>query len=190
MASVENNQQPIFSHVEPVLSVQDVAATITYWQEVLGFPAKWTWGEPPNHGAVSWQNIHVQFSLNPKHAISSKGSSIWIRVQRLETLYRLHQERKADIVAPLENQPWGMAQYTVREINGHYLTFAGLIEDRQKGTATLPPTVRIIGRMPTIKEFQQVQASVGWGKDTTDAKTELALAIFAPGFAMLRYMNR
>ncbi len=176
MASAENNEGPVFSHVEPVLSVRDVPATITYWQEVLGFPTKWTWGDPPVHGAVSWQNIHVQFSLNPEHAISSKGSSIWIRTQRLESLYQFHQGRKADIVAPLENQPWGMAQYTVREINGHYLNFAGLIEDRQKGAAMLPPVIRITGRMPTIKEFQQVQASVGWGKDTNDAKTEATLA--------------
>ena len=125
MDSAKNNQQPVFSHVEPVLSVQDVAATITYWQEVLGFPTKWTWGDPPNHGAVSWQNVNVQFSLNPEHAISSKGSSVWIRTQRLGSLYRFHQERKAEIVAPLENQPWGLAQYTVRELNGHYVSFAG-----------------------------------------------------------------
>ncbi|HTI93642.1 MAG TPA: GNAT family N-acetyltransferase [Puia sp.] len=176
MDSTDYNQQPVFSHIEPVLSVQDVSATITYWQEVLGFPTKWTWGDPPNHGAVSWQNIHVQFSLNPEHAISSKGSSVWIRTQRLGALYRFHEERKAEIVAPLENQPWGMAQYTVREINGHYVSFAGFIEDRQASAATLPPAVRITGRNPTLKEYQRLKASVGWGKDADDARTSAILA--------------
>ncbi|HEY4285599.1 MAG TPA: GNAT family N-acetyltransferase [Puia sp.] len=176
MASSENNQQPVFSHVEPVLSVQDVSATIAYWQEVLGFPTKWTWGDPPNHGAVSWQNIHVQFSLNPEHALSCKGSSIWIRTQRLGSLYHFHQERKADIVSPLENQPWGMAQYTVREINGHYVSFAGFIEDGKSSVSMLPPTIRITGRIPTVKEFQRVQAGVGWGKDADDVRTTALLA--------------
>ena len=171
-----NNLQPVFSHAEPVLSVQDVAATIQYWQDVLAFPTKWTWGDPPNIGAVSWQNIHVQFLLDPEHAIRSKGSSIWVRLQRLELLYRIHQERKADIVAPLAQQPWGLAQYTIRDINGHYVTFAGVVEERSKSEATLPSTVRIVGRMPTVKEYQQVQAGVGWDGSADDAKTAAALA--------------
>jgi GNAT superfamily N-acetyltransferase/uncharacterized glyoxalase superfamily protein PhnB len=168
--------QPVFSHAEPVLSVQDVTATIQYWQDVLGFPVKWTWGDPPNIGAVSWQNIHVQFLLDPEHAIRSKGSSIWIRLQRLDLLYRIHQERKADIVAPLAQQPWGLAQYTIRDINGHYVTFAGLVEERSKSEATLPSTVRIVGRIPTVKEFQQVQAGVGWGGDVGDTAADAAAA--------------
>jgi len=184
MSTIINDQQPIFSHAEPVLSVQDVAATIQYWQDVLAFPVKWTWGDPPNHGAVSWQNVHVQFSLNPEHAVRSKGSSIWVRMQRLELLYRIHQERKADIVAPLAQQPWGMAQYTVRDINGHYVSFAGLVEEKPKSATTLPSAVRITGRLPTIKEFQQVQAGVGWGgaaedgpaREADDAKTTATLA--------------
>ena len=171
------NALPILSSVEPVLSVQDVAATIQYWQDVIGFTTKFTWGDPPNFGAISWQNVHVQFSLNPAHAIRSKGSSVWIRVRHLSALYRFHQERKADIVAPLTNQPWGMADYTLRELNGHYVTFSGLIEERDKSDVTLPPTVRIVGRMPTIKEFQQVQAAVGWGdKLLTEVDTLSAAA--------------
>ena len=47
--------QPIFSHVEPIFPVRDIPETIRYWQEVPGFPNKWTWGEPPTNGGVSWQ---------------------------------------------------------------------------------------------------------------------------------------
>ena len=50
MKNKEEKLQPIFSHVEPVLAVKDVLETIVYWQDVLGFPAKWTWGEPPTLG--------------------------------------------------------------------------------------------------------------------------------------------
>lgn len=37
--------QPVLSHAEPVLAVKDISETISYWQDVLGFPAKWTWGD-------------------------------------------------------------------------------------------------------------------------------------------------
>jgi len=165
---------PIFSHIEPVLPVRDIRETINYWQEVLGFTSQWTWGDPPNIGAVSWQSVHVQFYLQSEW--KGGGGSVWIRLQRIESLYRLHQQQKAEIVEPLEKKPWGMAQYTVREINGHYLCFAGMVEEREKSAAIMPSTIRIIGRVPGVKEYQRLQVSVGWGKDVVEAKTDAALA--------------
>jgi GNAT superfamily N-acetyltransferase/uncharacterized glyoxalase superfamily protein PhnB len=170
----EEVNPPIFSHVEPVLPVQDVRETIKYWQEVLGFPSQWTWGDPPNLGAVSWQTVHVQFYL--QNEWKGGGGWVWIRLQRIESLYRLHQQRKVDIVEPLENKPWGMAQYTVREINGHYLCFAGVVEEREKSAAAMPSTIRITARVPDVKEYQQLQVSVGWGKEVIDAKSDADLA--------------
>jgi GNAT superfamily N-acetyltransferase len=165
----ETANPPIFSNIEPVLPVRDIRETINYWQEVLGFPSQWTWGDPPNIGAVSWQNVHVQF-YEPGEW-KGGGSSVWIRLQRLESLYRLHQGRKADIVEPLEQKPWGLSQYTVREINGHYLCFAGLVEEREKSVGSMPATVRIVARVPGVKEFQRLQVSVGWGKEVVEAKS-------------------
>src|SRR5438045_2833104 len=132
MENEENIQQPIFSHAEPVLAVHDIVETIRYWQDVLGFPTKWTWGEPPSVGAVSWQKVFIQFFQNPELARTSKGNSVWIRVQHIKSLYSFHQKKNAEIVSPLENKPWGMSQYTVREINEYFLDFSGLISVRDK----------------------------------------------------------
>ena len=182
MSHREDELQPVLSHAEPVLAVRDISETIRYWQDVLGFPAQWTWGEPPTHGGVSWHGVYIQFSQNPALAAASKRNSIWIRVQRVEALYRFHQKNKAEIVAPLENQPWGMAQYSLRETNGHFLHFAGApLADRERSTATLPPTVRIMGRMPTAKEYGHLHSAVGWSTAMHDAMAEacLAAAVFA-----------
>jgi GNAT superfamily N-acetyltransferase/uncharacterized glyoxalase superfamily protein PhnB len=178
---MEEGLPPILSHAEPVLAVQDITETVRYWHEVLGFPGKWTWGDPPNHGGVNWQKVFIQFTLNPTQAAASKGNSVWIRVQKLEALYDFHQKRNANIVAPLENQPWGMAQYTIRELNGYYVHFAGPIAERQKNTAVLPSTVRIIARPPTIKESRVLSTSIGGTPSTDDAVIEkvLGAAIFA-----------
>ncbi|MBS1603534.1 MAG: GNAT family N-acetyltransferase [Bacteroidetes bacterium] len=170
----EELNPPVFSHVEPVLPVRDLPGTISYWQEVLGFTSQWTWGDPPDIGAVSWQTVHVQFYLQPEW--KGGGCSVWIRLHRIESLYRLHQQRGAEIVEPLESKPWGMAQYTVREINGHYLCFAGMVEEREKSVASMPSTVQIIGRLPGIKEFQRLQVSVGWGKEVVEAHTAAQVA--------------
>jgi GNAT superfamily N-acetyltransferase/uncharacterized glyoxalase superfamily protein PhnB len=171
---MENEPQPIFSHVEPVFAVGNINETVMYWHNVLGFPVKWTWGEPPVHGGVSWQKVFIQFSHNPQLATLSKGNSVWIRVQHIESLYNFHQNKNAQIVAPLEHQPYGMFAYTLEDINGYYVHFAGNIEEHKK-SSLLPSTVRIIGRVPAIKEYQQLEASVN-NKILSDALTEKLLS--------------
>ena len=106
------------SHVEPILAVKNITETIDYWHTVLGFPNKWTWGEPVNYGGVNWNTTSIQFNLAPELAEASKDNAIFIRVKNLEELYRYHQQKKAVIVEALENKPWGIAGYTVKEING------------------------------------------------------------------------
>lgn len=118
-------QQPVFSHAEPVLAVPDVPAAIRYWQEVLGFPMQWTYGDPPSLGAVSWHGAHVQFLKNETLAKASVGNSIWMRLKYIDQLYKLHREHGVEIVRPMQRQSWGMDQYIVKELNGYYLCFAG-----------------------------------------------------------------
>ncbi|HET9824679.1 MAG TPA: GNAT family N-acetyltransferase [Chitinophagaceae bacterium] len=168
------------SHAEPVLSVSNILQTVDYWHNVLGFVNKWTWGEPPNHGGVAWQGAFVQFSLNPELAAASKGNAIFIRVKNLPLLYQLHQDKNADIVEPLENKPWGMAGYTVREINGYYVVFAGaLISDREKAVNKTYATVKVASRMPTPEEYLHLVSAVGWDKYTNHSLVDKILVAAA-----------
>ena len=180
MGNQENNLQPILSHVEPVLAVHDVSASITYWQEVLGFPEKWMWGEPPVHGAVSWHKAFIQFTRDPALADASKYNSLWIRVRRVQELYKIHQRHNAEIVAPLEDKPWGMAQYTVKDINGYFIHFAGPIPGKEKNATSTPP-VRIVARTPAVHEYRALASAVGWSPSESDEKIMAMLnaAIFA-----------
>lgn len=172
---------PIFSHAEPVLAVHDLPETIRYWQQILRFPTQWTWGDPPGIGGVSWQNAYIQFLPDPALAAASKGNNVWIRLQHIETLYRLHQEYNAEIVAPLEMHAYGMAQYTVREINGYYIHFAAPAVKREKSEASLPPSVRIVGRVPAAQEYLDLLHSLGSAPVLTEAMTARRLAAAVHG---------
>jgi len=157
------------SYVEPILAVADVVQTVNYWHEVIGFPDKWTWGDPPNYGGVSWHGVSIQFSQNEILASASKGNAIFIKVKKLEEFYEFHQKRNAVIVESLENKPWGMAGYTVQDINGYYIVFAGaMLSDRKISSTEMPTTVKIIARSPTVKEYQHLTASVGWSLYSSD----------------------
>jgi uncharacterized glyoxalase superfamily protein PhnB/GNAT superfamily N-acetyltransferase len=174
--SNEESDELILSHVEPVLAVKNVTETVEYWHQVLGFRNKWTWGEPPKHGGVNWQGVFIQFSEHPRLASVSQGNSIFIRVKNLEPFYLFHKNKNAEIVEPLENKPWGLAGYTLRDINGYYVIFAGPpISDHPKSEATRE-TVRVISRIPTAEEYLHLILAVGWDKSFDRSLTEKILA--------------
>ncbi|MBT1697002.1 GNAT family N-acetyltransferase [Fulvivirgaceae bacterium PWU4] len=172
-----NDIQPSVLQIEPVLAVRDIVETVSYWHEVLGFPEKWTWGTPPTHGSVSWHGTSVQFTLNSELASVSAGHSVFTRVRYVEHLYKLHQQKRAEIVAPLENKPWGLAQYTVRDINGYYVHFAGApVSERERSAPGLPEVVRIVNRIPTPNEYRHLASAVYHIANADKEKAALLLA--------------
>ena len=170
------------NHVEPVFAVNDVSQSVAYWHEVLGFPDKWVWGEPPRHGGVSWHGVFIQFSLNPELASRSAGNHIWIKVRQLDKLYQLHQERNVDIVSKMENKPWGVAEYMIRDINGYYIIFAGASASEEKKSVSASG-VRIIPRIPTKEEYLRLINAVGWVSYAHENNVEKILA--APLFGVV-----
>jgi len=161
MSAIPYDQQPILDHVEPVLAVADVPATIKYWQDILAFPNQWQYGDPIYHGGVSWQNTFIQFTTNAERAKLSAGNYIWIRVKYIANLYKVHQERNAEIVEPLQNRPWGMDEYIVKDLNGYYVVFSGHANIRPK-SVSFPENISIAEGRPTIEEFIALHHSVGW----------------------------
>lgn len=169
MHNTDDKPEPFISHAEPVLSVNDVAETVKYWHEVLGFPGHWTWGTPPNHGGVSWHGAFIQFSQNSEAAGRMRGQTIWIRVRNINELYQLHQDRKAEIVMHLEKQPWGFEEYVIKDLNGNYITFAApATSGSESRSQPLPTTVRTLGRRLTTAEYRNLAESVGWSNTQSD----------------------
>jgi catechol 2,3-dioxygenase-like lactoylglutathione lyase family enzyme len=49
---------------EAIFAVADVAATIRFYREKLGFTKTWVWDDPPTHGGVEWGGISLMFHLD------------------------------------------------------------------------------------------------------------------------------
>ena len=182
MSSNTQEQQPVISHIEPVLSVASVPATIQYWRDVLAFPGHWLYGNPPTHGGVSWHGAALQFHEDPERARTFAGSVVWIHVKYITQLYKIHQQRKADIVDELKNRPWGLDEYWVKDINGYNIIFSGNTGDRVK-SETFPPSVIIKERNPTKEEFISLNHSVGWTNSLNVSTLDKQLS--APVFSVV-----
>jgi GNAT superfamily N-acetyltransferase len=88
-------------------------------------------------------------------------------VTGIDVLYERHRANGIPILSPPEDKPWGLREYTVRDPNGYRLRFGEPQTAHATSTArkALPPTVRIIERLPTVEEYITLTDAVGWTKD-------------------------
>lgn len=144
----------------PIFATSDILATVAFYKDILGFENSWTWGEPPTFGSVSWGNVEIMFNLQPDLAAKVQGHQNWMRVDDVDGLYALHQERGATIVSPIEDKPWGVREYVVEDPSGYHLRFAGSPSHEVKKSSRFPEGVQIEPRIPTGEEFQRVAGEV------------------------------
>ena len=162
---------------EPIFPVADVVATVGYYRDVLGFQEGWTWGQPPDFGGVRWGKVGAMFALQsgPEAPAGGKWHSFF--VEGIDALQDFHRRNGATIRSPLEMKPWGLREYTVRDLNGHYLRFGQRGSDRSatagRGSAT---GVAIVERLPTPEELQGLFRAVGWARDERTDRAAQALA--------------
>ena len=160
-----DDERVLIRSSEPIFPVADVVATVGYYRDVLGFREGWTWGEPPDFGGVRWGKIGAMFALSsgPEAKVGGQWHSFF--VEGIDALHALHGRNGAAICSPLEAKPWGLREYTVRDLNGHYLRFGQRGSDRSATAGREPATdVAIVERLPTPEEYLGLVRAVGWAR--------------------------
>ena len=111
-----------FEHVVPILAVKNLAASIAYYVDKLGFEKKWEWGDPPDFASVGREEVELFLSLN-----SQGGPGMWmsIFVQDIDALYEAYKKTGAIIRKPPADYPWGVREMTVEDLDGHCLRMGG-----------------------------------------------------------------
>lgn len=101
----------------PVLHVEDVKSTAAYYRDVLGF----TWDFGDENYSVVWRDNSAI------HLVRDHGSPQRIHLfQWVRDADSYHDEivqRGAEIVRDLANQPYGLREFTVRDVNGVEVVF-------------------------------------------------------------------
>jgi len=99
----------------PELPVSDVQSAQCYYRDRFGFKIEWLYpgGEI---GAVSNGTCAIFFrrTEGPIHP-----GVFWIFAEDVDAAYQDLKDRGADIVDHLEDKPWGMRQFTIRDMNGN-----------------------------------------------------------------------
>jgi catechol 2,3-dioxygenase-like lactoylglutathione lyase family enzyme len=150
-----------------VLACRDVQETVDFYAGVLGFKQHWLWEDPPTFACVGMGQAELFLCLQPELASRVEGHMHYFDVEDdVAALHERHRSAGAPIVSPLENKPWGVREYTVRDCNGYHVRFSGpqTYERHAAAADVLPPHIRLDVRVPTIEEYVDLSASVGWAR--------------------------
>jgi ribosomal protein S18 acetylase RimI-like enzyme len=138
-----------------IFASSDIAATLAYYKDVLGFESTWTWGDPPVFGSASKGGVTITFNLQPELAAKVQGHQHGVKVHDVDALYEMHRSRGARIVEEIEGKPWGR-EYVVEDLNGYHLRFTGPPVSDAPKSEPFPEGVTIERRKPSSDEYAVV----------------------------------
>lgn len=111
---------PILHRVEPILNVHDVAASLDYYVDRLGFTCTFTWGEPATFAGVARDGAALMLCQDGQ---GQPGTWLSIWVDDVDSLHDELRERGADIRHEPVDLSWGVREMNVADLDGHRIRF-------------------------------------------------------------------
>jgi uncharacterized glyoxalase superfamily protein PhnB len=102
------------------LSVNNVRAAANFYAEKLGFIVAFAEGDPPTFAGVNLG--HVQIFLS-RGTPAPQGCSVYFVIGDADALYEFHRANGVEIIEAPRDQPYGLREYTVRDMDGYILNF-------------------------------------------------------------------
>ena len=115
---------------EPVLMVHDVLKTVNFYKEKLGFNIDFVFGEPADHAGISYaewtgQGVIIQLTRVPEERELTPSSYLHIIIdENIDKLYESYGKAGVELISELQNKPWGMREFAIRDLNGYALVLA------------------------------------------------------------------
>ena len=107
-------------HPVPELPVADVERAQQHYRDALGFEIGWLY-PGKEIGAVSHDDMGPIFFRKRKPPFES--AIHWVFAEDIDASYQELKSSGANIVDPLEKKPWGLRQFTVKDLDGNLFYF-------------------------------------------------------------------
>ena len=108
--------------------VSDVLAALEFYTTRLGFRHGFTWGEPPAMASVFLDEVEIFLSRGTP---DPEGTAVYFVVGDADALHEFQHASGANVVEALQDRPWQLRDYTVRDPWGNHLTFGHHLPARE-----------------------------------------------------------
>jgi uncharacterized glyoxalase superfamily protein PhnB len=99
----------------PQLPVEDVEKAQKYYRERLGFEISWIYPDK-SIGAVGRGDVAIFFAKTNQPI---EPNTHWIFSEDVDLTYAECMGRGVNIIEQIENKPWNLRQFAIRDLNGH-----------------------------------------------------------------------
>ena len=117
--------------LSPLLAAKDIKETIDYYQNVLGFTVGMTFPDArnPEYVDLSRDGMVIMFIPATQMGISGDeqlgvGVNLYLQIDcNVDEYYNELTQRNVKIVNNIKDEPFGIRDFTIEDINGYKLTF-------------------------------------------------------------------
>jgi hypothetical protein len=126
----------------PVLDCSDMAVSLAFWRNQLGFDGG-TWGEPPTFAIVQRGTVSIGLARRPNEEMAvRRNMAAYLYVQDVDALYAEYQSAGVPLPCPPETQPYNCREFIVVVPDGHTIYFGQTLTSDPLG----PGLGRSVGR--------------------------------------------
>jgi catechol 2,3-dioxygenase-like lactoylglutathione lyase family enzyme len=128
-----STSKPAFTRVTPVFLVSDIASTIRWYVDKLGFTAAPFPESPPHHFCILRKDeveIFLQqlAGYRKPELYANRPGGVWnayVRVEQVSELFAsISNLDGVKVVEPICHQPYGQTEFVIEDPNGYTLVFA------------------------------------------------------------------
>jgi hypothetical protein len=125
--------------IAPYFLVSDVVTTANYYRDKLGFAYERFWGEPATFCMVYRSGIIIMLSeadtkeaVSPNRLRESEGEAwdAYVWIDDADALIQEYRQRGVKIARDICDQPYGMRDFDIEDMNGYRICFGHDIENQ------------------------------------------------------------
>jgi catechol 2,3-dioxygenase-like lactoylglutathione lyase family enzyme len=106
-----------------IFVVRDIAASLAYFRDALGFEVAFTWGEPTYYAGVCRGAVSIHLQAASQTSRPAGASSLSVFVGSADDVHRELVARGARVLKPPASYPYGMRDFNVADLDGNTLVF-------------------------------------------------------------------
>ncbi len=107
--------------VSPILSVNDLAASLDFYCQVLGFDLAWSWGEPADIAAVCRDGVEITLTQHAG-AKPAGAAHIYLGVSGIDDYHARLVAAGVTMIVPIGDRPYGMRDFRIADPSGNELS--------------------------------------------------------------------
>ena len=114
--------------IAPQFFTTQMAATLAYFQDKLGFACIGTWQDPPVYAIVARDDHRIHFRLaDPPRPSPDKYADelldAYLIIEDADALYAEYAARGVEFTRALGVTPWNSREFVVKDCDGRLLAF-------------------------------------------------------------------